>query len=308
MISPATHPRSIAPPFADLEALAGLGSWQFDAASERLTLSSGAARLFGLPAAQGTQACLRQRVLKCIAQDDRDAVRAAWKASLAGAPYDIEYRVQHDDGDVAWLWEKGQFEFDAGGHALRASGFVQDVTRHHLVRASLQEQANRDALTGLPNRRLLVEQLDLAIRVARRNGERVAVLFVDLDRFKAVNDEFGHHIGDELLRTVARRLRNSLRASDIVARIGGDEFVIVLPDIDHECDAGIVALKIVEELKNDFSLGEVVANIGASVGVTMFHGTGEDAATLLRQADAAMYLAKANGKQTLTFFESPPAQ
>ena len=165
------------------------------------------------------------------------------------------------------------------------------------------ERRPHDPLTGLPNRSLLSEFLAMAIPLARRSDNMLAVLFIDLDRFKQVNDELGHGAGDELLRQVSKRMKASLRASDMVARQGGDEFIVVLQNLAHESEAGLVALTLIEELTRPFDLAGLQANIGASIGVALFPGDSNDIETLFRNADLAMYQAKAAGRQTLTFFD-----
>jgi diguanylate cyclase (GGDEF)-like protein len=155
----------------------------------------------------------------------------------------------------------------------------------------------------LPNRVLLAEHLDLALPLAHRNNSGAAVLFIDLDRFKQVNDVLGHAMGDELLRQVAGRMRDCLRESDMVARQGGDEFIVVLQDVTLECDAGLVALKLLEAMTRPFNLHGNAAHIGASIGIALFPVDGDDAETLFRNADLALYQAKTSGRETLRFFD-----
>jgi diguanylate cyclase (GGDEF)-like protein len=162
---------------------------------------------------------------------------------------------------------------------------------------------NQDTLTGLPNRNLLGNFLDMAIRIARRNSVPLGVIFIDLDRFKQVNDSLGHAMGDRLLQQVAARLQALLRDSDVVARWGGDEFVAVLPAIGDEADAGLIGLRIIEELSRPFDLDGSDAQIGASLGLALYPRDGRDSATLLHNADLAMYRAKRDRLDRLQFFD-----
>jgi diguanylate cyclase len=170
--------------------------------------------------------------------------------------------------------------------------FLRDVTatKHQVV--SLRHQATHDALTGLPNRTLLFDALERAIELARAERSHVALMLMDLDRFKEVNDTFGHHFGDALLKQVAFRVQNQIHDSDVVARLGGDEFAIVLPNVDDTNGAAAVARRIVNTLEQPFVIEGQVLDVGASIGIAMFPEHGADARTLLRRADVAMYTAK----------------
>lgn len=169
------------------------------------------------------------------------------------------------------------------------------ITNARLV-DQIRHQAFHDALTGLPNIRLLEDRVEQALRAAGRDGTRGALLFVDLDRFKAVNDSFGHQQGDELLVQVATRLKSTLRAGDTVARVGGDEFCILLPEVNDHDAAVLVGQKVVDRLREPFDLDHQEAKVGASVGVAMFPDEGRTFAALLKASDSAMYRAKTGGR------------
>ncbi len=185
-----------------------------------------------------------------------------------------------------------------GGTALT---FV-DITKQKQVEEQIRRQANYDSLTELPNRMLFRDRLTRAIVSARRENGLVALLFIDLDRFKVVNDTLGHIVGDRLLRKAAERLQASVREVDTVARLGGDEFTIILQDIARTEDAAIVANKVIDSLGKPFLLDGHEAFIGASIGITVFPSDGDNAATLLRNADVAMYRAKDAGRNEYRFF------
>ncbi|MEE9201022.1 MAG: diguanylate cyclase [Candidatus Brocadiales bacterium] len=181
--------------------------------------------------------------------------------------------------------------------------------RYAIERKRLEENikrmAHHDALTNLPNRALLDDRLVVALAHARRNKEMLAVLYLDLDGFKAVNDTHGHTIGDQLLKDVAKRLTDLLRDEDTVARMGGDEFTLLLTEIKQKEDAAKVADKILNAMKEPLTLGTHTLNITTSVGIALYPSDGEDADTLLKNADTAMYKVKENGKNAYHFYSQP---
>ncbi|MEX2374974.1 MAG: diguanylate cyclase, partial [Dehalococcoidia bacterium] len=163
--------------------------------------------------------------------------------------------------------------------------------------------AHHDFLTDLPNRLLLDDRITQAIARAKRDGLLVAVLFLDLDHFKHINDSLGHPVGDRLLQSVAERLVESVRASDTVSRQGGDEFVILLPEVDQPEDAAMLALRILESLDRGQQIGQNKLHVTASIGISIYPTDGDDAEALMSSADTAMYQAKEGGRQTYRFFE-----
>jgi len=179
---------------------------------------------------------------------------------------------------------------------------IRDVTGRKQAEARIHYMALHDALTGLPNRILLHDRLSQAISLACRNGNRVAVLMLDLDNFKRINDSLGHSIGDELLQSVAERLRTCVRKSDTVSRQDGDEFMIVLPKVTHAADAGISAANILSRLREVHSIGKHSLRITASIGISTYPEHGEDPETLIKYADTAMYHAKERGRDNYQFF------
>jgi diguanylate cyclase (GGDEF)-like protein/PAS domain S-box-containing protein len=179
---------------------------------------------------------------------------------------------------------------------------LRDITARTRAEARIHHMALHDALTGLPNRILLEDRLGQAVARARRSGKGVAVLVLDLDRFKDVNDSLGHHVGDQLLVETARRLRTCLRQDDTAARLGGDEFVICLPEVADGPDAAIVADRLLRALAETVLIDEHQLHIGGSVGISLYPADGQDPHELLRTADTAMYDAKASGRGTFRFF------
>ncbi len=173
---------------------------------------------------------------------------------------------------------------------------IHDITERILAVEMLKRQAQHDFLTGLPNRILLEDRLKVAINNAKRDKTLVALLFLDLDGFKAVNDSLGHNAGDLLLQLVAKRLRDCLRESDTVARIAGDEFTILLSEIKGIEDATIVADKVLKAIERPFKLDLNEVKISTSIGIALYPNHGEDVKQLLISADQAMYKAKTSGK------------
>jgi diguanylate cyclase (GGDEF)-like protein/PAS domain S-box-containing protein len=198
--------------------------------------------------------------------------------------------------------DDGTFSADEAGFLEAISSLISTALQRHESESRLAYLAQFDSLTGLANRSLLRDRLAQAIAQAKRQRWSVAVLFVDLDRFKLVNDTLGHSTGDQLLEETSRRLRGCVRGGDTVGRISGDEFALVLADLARPDDAAIVARKVLDSLTNSFRLGEHEAFVSASVGIAIFPADGEDADALLKNADTAMYRAKEAGRNGFCFF------
>lgn len=218
--------------------------------------------------------------------------RAAWES---GAPYAAEYRVIGREGQVAWISARGKVLADSGGRALRMIGVSQDVTERKRREDEARFLAYHDTLTGLPNRRLLDDRLRQALHLAQRRDARLAVMLVDLDEFKQVNDVHGHRAGDAVLREVAMRLAACVRKADTLARQGGDEFVVVIPDLAKDIDGQVVAEKILRALQEPLRVEGAQVKLGASIGISLYPADARDGEALLRNADAAMYRAKRAG-------------
>lgn len=219
-----------------------------------------------------------------------------------GEVVNFESEVYRHDGSKIWISENAHSVRDLQGELICYEGTVQDITERRSYQEQLEYQANFDQLTGLPNRNLLNDRLEQAISSAARRGYFLALVFIDLDNFKFINDSLGHVAGDELLVEVAHRLRHSLRTVDTVARQGGDEFVLVLND--HYQVASIISLleRVLQEVSRPIMLMGRDWQVGASLGVALYPTDGEDALTLLKHADIAMYAAKARGRNNFQFF------
>ena len=194
------------------------------------------------------------------------------------------------------------------GQPVRYISVFNDITELWRKDERIRHMAFHDALTGLPNRALLMERVDYQIAIAERERHPLAVLFLDLDRFKYVNDTLGHDIGDELLKAVAESLLALVRQSDTVARLGGDEFVILLNNPTSEAEVGHIADRIVAVINEPMKFREdKTAQVGTSIGIAMYPSDGNTSAQLMKNADTAMYAAKRAGKNTYRFFNQPVA-
>lgn len=233
-----------------------------------------------------------------IHPDDQAQVQAELVAHLKGitSQFQQEYRIQHANGSYVWVLTRGLAVRDAKGVAYRMAGSQSDITARKLAEEQLAHDAVHDALTGLPNRLLFLDRLQNRIERTKRNpNDLFAVMFLDLDRFKVVNDSLGHAVGDELLVTVANRLKRCLRPEDTVSRLGGDEFAILIDSVRDVGDARHVADRIKGQLITTTLLGNVERSTTASVGIVLSNPRYTSAGELLRDADAAMYRAKALG-------------
>ncbi|MCU7938000.1 MAG: GGDEF domain-containing protein [gamma proteobacterium symbiont of Bathyaustriella thionipta] len=166
----------------------------------------------------------------------------------------------------------------------------------------LNHQAHHDALTGLPNRVLFVDRVYQAIKVSKRDKSKIAILFIDLDRFKEINDTLGHSVGDKVLIEIAGRLKNNIRHVDTVARLGGDEFTLILPNLNHASSVMEIAQKLVDTLAKKIISGENELYVTASIGISLYPDDGDNTEVLLRNADSAMYQAKNEGRNNYQFY------
>jgi diguanylate cyclase (GGDEF)-like protein/PAS domain S-box-containing protein len=229
--------------------------------------------------------------------DDRERVMDEVFAAINGEKNDWsdEYRLGRRDGSYAQVQDRGFIIRDGQGRAVRMVGATLDITERKVAEARIEALAYHDPLTGLPNRALLLDRLTQTLARAEREQRPSAVLFLDLDRFKAINDSLGHAVGDELLRQAAERLRTAIRKEDTVARIGGDEFVILMAEIgDAENTAGI-ASKVLAALRVPFVIEEHELSVSASCGIAISPADGTQAPVLLQRADTALYQCKADG-------------
>ncbi len=219
-----------------------------------------------------------------------------------GAVSHFESRVYRKDGRIIWVSESARAIRNEASEIVFFEGTVKDVTDSKHYQQQLLHQANHDALTGLPNRTLLTDRLDQALRQGERHQSAVAVAVVDLDQFKFVNDTLGHNVGDALLKAIAERLRNCVRDYDTVARQGGDEFVLIISGLPSEERISEQMKRILAAVSSPWSYKDVEFSMSCSIGLSLFPRDGQDAETLLMNADAAMYRAKETGRNNFQFY------
>jgi diguanylate cyclase (GGDEF)-like protein/PAS domain S-box-containing protein len=260
----------------------------------------------GITAAAGISptALIGRRRLDSDQFDAPPEARAAYQACVDArrAFRDFTYSLLRPDGVKRWIRISGEPVFDDDGRFCGYRGVGRDVTQAALAEQKVHELARYDSLTGLPNRSMFLGELERTIARARRAGSGFALCFIDLDRFKSINDSLGHGAGDELLQVMARRLRAALRESDLVARLGGDEFVVVLEGDAGGADLTRLGHKMLAAIAEPLTLHGCSVLVTGSIGIGRYPGDGDSAATLLKHADAAMYLAKDRGKNNVQFY------
>lgn len=269
--------------------VAHIGSWWLDIGTGALEWSPEVFRIFGVP--RGT-AMTYETFLACIHPDDREMVDAVWQAALKGASYHLQHRIDIP-GETRWVEERAAIEFDSNRQPVRAVGTVLDITERKAAQARIENLAFYDTLTGLPNRALFMDRLKHELAVAERHGRQLSLLFLDLDRFKEINDTLGHDAGDRVLVEVARLLRRSLRAEETLARLSGDEFVVIAADAADT--ATRIAERITHGLASPIQINGQGFTVSSSIGIAIFPEDGRSAADLLKHADIAMYRAKGDG-------------
>ncbi|MGZ9078938.1 MAG: putative bifunctional diguanylate cyclase/phosphodiesterase [Burkholderiales bacterium] len=235
--------------------------------------------------------------------DDRDRALEAHR-KMAEGPVDVQYRIVRPDGETRWVHACGYPVENEQRVVYRIAGTIEDITERREMENRLQYQAHFDSLTGLPNRVLFFDRLAQALTQAQRASQNVGLLFIDVDRFKIVNDTLGHLIGDKLLQRLAQRLVKSVRAEDTVARLGGDEFAIILPHIDKPENAALIAKKALRGLARPLRIDGNEVVVTGSIGVAISSSDGVDAPTLLKNADTAMFRAKNSGRNGYEFYTS----
>ncbi|MBT9569244.1 MAG: CHASE domain-containing protein [Thiobacillus sp.] len=244
-----------------------------------------------------------------ISPEDISKVKRVITEALAKqVHYEVEYRIEATNEFKRWVSERGRGMSDETGRLQWVDGVILDITDRKAAEAIIRDLAFKDTLTRLPNRRLLLDRLHHQIASSERTKQHGAVLFIDIDDFKTINDTLGHEAGDKMLMEVARRLRKTVRESDTVARLGGDEFVVILDNLGHlahEARAGAADLagKLRSELSAPYPLEAKAYTVTPSIGIALFCGHTVSAHQLLRRADQAMYKAKAAGRNQLMFYD-----
>jgi len=285
---------------AHKESIGHLGSWDNHLITGRFIWSDGFYRLLGLE--PGIAEASQELWSSFAHPDDEATAREAMdRAKGTRTPYNFDRRIIRVDGTVRWLQQQAQYVYDETGKAIRIVGTSFDITDRKDAEDQLSHLAHHDPLTGLANRTLLAARLAAFIPAAHRASRILVVLFIDLDRFKSINDTFGHAVGDRFLRSVAKRLRQHARETDIVARIGGDEFVIVSM-LERREAAGDFARRIYRSFTDPFQVDERALASSASIGVSLYPENGSAPDELLQNADTAMYHVKTRSGNGVAFF------
>jgi diguanylate cyclase (GGDEF)-like protein/PAS domain S-box-containing protein len=287
-----------------VDALPGIVFYCSDVASRAMDyLSEGCLQLTGYTQAELTTQQVPYPAL--IYAEDLSGVQAVIETAMIDLkPYGVEYRIKTKTGEERWLWEQGQIirSVDQG---VGLTGFITDITDRKHKQARLQQEAFYDPLTALPNRALFMDRLDHLLRHSQRHpGYCFAVLFLDLDRFKVINDSLGHSIGDQLLVAIAQKLQTLLRPGDTVARLGGDEFTMLIDNIATADDAVLVCDRILQEMSLPCTLEGRDVISTTSIGIALSSEQYQQPEDLLRDADIALYHAKASGKACYAFFNA----
>ena len=245
--------------------------------------------------------------------DDMEPTMAGLQENMEGKTeyYEGVHRMKHKDGHWVWILERGKTTFDENGKPIRMNGTHTDITAQKKLEDELKEQkdvlahqAHHDALTGLPNRILFNDRLEQAIEKAKRYNTKMALLFIDLDHFKEINDSLGHETGDKILKAVTQRLEGTIRDKDTLARLGGDEFTIIMEDLINAQDASLFARKILKVLAKSINVEENILYVSSSIGISLYPDDGDSSANLLKYADSAMYKAKAEGRNNFQFYSA----
>jgi diguanylate cyclase (GGDEF)-like protein/PAS domain S-box-containing protein len=276
--------------------------WSFSPDLMRLNyINESATRVFGQPPAAFVER--PQLWFDTVHPEDRTRVEETLRKLNRKQPVcDTEYRILRQDGLLRWVHCRGRLVLDSDDQPLRIDGVSTDITQRKCAEQQVQTLAYYDNVTSLPNRQLLNDRLALALPLALRNGNKVALLFMDLDNFKYINDSLGHAVGDMLLREIAHRLQQCVREEDTVARIGGDEFLVVLPDLERGGQAATVAEKILAATAHPYRLQENQIHTTISIGISVFPDDAKGASELIQHADSAMYQAKGHGRANYQFF------
>ncbi|MCP3871282.1 MAG: EAL domain-containing protein [Gammaproteobacteria bacterium] len=297
---------------ADAQRIARMGYWDWDAKTDRLTLSPQIYKTLGISEQEPITSF--QQLMSWVHDSDKAAVEAWFDdAATTGESTNITHRATSPDGTEPYIRQQVEALCD-DGEVVELYGTLQDITELHEAEVRIHKLAYFDSLTGLPNREFFKERVALSISIARRHDRQMALLFLDLNNFKRINDTLGHRVGDLLLVATAERLTKSMRATDMVtrddqldklenlARLGGDEFTVLLSELDRSEDAGRIARRIIDVLSEPVILEGHEVYVTPSIGISVYPADGETAEELLKNADMAMYYAKRNTKELYQYY------
>ncbi|MDG5786773.1 diguanylate cyclase [Evansella sp. AB-P1] len=236
-----------------------------------------------------------------IFEEDKEKVRIEEEKVLLGESSKVEYRIHHPEYGIRWIMRFFSPIINIDGKVSKVNGQIFDITFRKGLEEELKQMAYYDDLTDLPNRKALYMHITKGLARAKRHKEQLSIMFLDLDDFKYVNDTLGHDAGDELLKEVVRRLQENLREEDLISRIGGDEFILVLEEVASE-KMEEIAQRIVETVSKPYQIQGNEAKVSVSIGISTYPEDGEDKDTLIEKADKAMYTAKNQGKNNYKFY------
>jgi len=274
------------------------GIWEIDAAALTSFVNPKMASMLGYT----IEEMLDQPLVRFMDDEGRAILERNIARRQQGVAERHEFKFMRKDGNELWATLATNPIFDADGSYMGALALVSDITERKLTAELVWHQANYDALTALPNRNMFHDRLLQEMKKTRREGLFLALLFIDLDQFKEVNDRLGHEMGDKLLVEAAERIAACARATDTLARLGGDEFVVILPGLDNVTSVERVAQQIIGTLNKPFQLRAGSAAVSASIGIALYPSDAADAEQLLRHADQAMYAAKNGGRNCYSYF------
>lgn len=282
---------------------AHVGGWEVDIPSGRLYWTEETYRIHEV--VPGEYQPTVEAALDFYDETSRHLVRDALEKSMrSGQSWDLELQLVTAKGRNVWVRATGVVETGPTGAPVKLYGAVQDVTERHRADERIRRLAHYDDLTALPNRNLFTYHLGHALSRAERYGKQLAVLFIDLDRFKIINDTLGHDTGDRVLETIGRRLAEQMRAADLVARLGGDEFMVIVEEVDSAEVVEDVARKLLLAIEQPVQHQDQEFSLSASIGISIYPQDGRDQQSLLKHADIAMYRAKEKGKNCFELYSS----
>ncbi|HUQ27982.1 MAG TPA: EAL domain-containing protein [Usitatibacter sp.] len=284
-----------------------LALWDWDLRNNRVYFNEAWSKIIGAQPREST--FTGDEVIAWNHPDDRPVFDAALGNAMKGVSddFDCEFRVRDQAGEWMWVHSRGKvMQRDESGKALRMTGTSHNISKRKRAEERAEFLATRDALTGLPNRVLLHDRLEQSVFNAARQHTGFGFMFIDLDRFKTINDSLGHQVGDELLKRVAARLTACVRATDTVARLGGDEFAVILENLGNDNDEGAqqVAEKMIAAMGAPMLIENQHLSTSCSIGISLYPADGKDSAALMKNADVAMYFAKEKGRNNYQFFSA----
>ncbi len=276
------------------------GIWDFNLADRKIVFSARFLEILGYPG--DTDPSTVMPVIERVHAEDRERIERSFREHIRShVPLQGDFRLKKANGEYVWVSGHGEATWNESGRATRVVGSIDDISHAKDREEEVHRMAMHDVLTSLPNRRLLEDRLDHALATARRENKPLAVMLLDLDGFKSVNDSHGHAAGDIVLNTVAVRLRACIRESDTVARTGGDEFVVLVENFQGGVAVARLAEKLLNCVHESISVGEHIVQIGVSIGISSYPLDSDQPAQLIRMADKAMYRVKETGRNGFRF-------